>query len=163
MSLIDVVGQAFIKSGEKSAAKREAKEQKKEAKTAEWLANVKAVEDWEHALTYVISAKAKGEEAPEWAPAYIAHNTEAASSILAEAHKYAHLSHVNVDPSSLSYNKALADAEVKAGGSSEVDVEARLNALADIFRARTDDARYRDVLIKATVNYGMHRSKALKH
>lgn len=166
MSLIDVVGQAFIKSGEKSAAKREIKEKKKEAATAAWIANVKAVEDWEHALTHVIAAKAAGTEAPEWAEPFIKHESGNAkvTAILHEAQKNAALSHVNVDKHSNDYNKALAELAIKdTSYNSDADVDARVDALARIFQAKTSDTRYRETLIKATISYSIHKAKALKH
>lgn len=164
MSLVDVIGQAFIKSGEKSAKKREAKEKAREEATAKAEANIKAVRDWEHALTYVIAAKANGTVAPEWAVAYIKHDTTTATAILHESQKQALLSHVNTDPKSNEYNKSLADTNIQdRSRTSESDVETRIGTLADIFRAKTDDVRYRETLIKTVVSYSMHKAKALTH
>lgn len=162
MSLVDVIGQAFIKSGNKSALKYEAKVAKKEAAEKAWVANVEAVQDWEHALTYVIEAAAEGTEAPEWAVAYVNHDLLTATAILRETQKNAILSHVNADKKSDSYNAELAnlgvqDVTVKTQGA----VNKRIEELGRIFKARTSDVRYRKTLISTVVSYSLHKAKAI--
>lgn len=164
MSLLDTIGQAFIRSGEKSAQKHEAKSKARAEATAAEEAKIKGVRDWEHALTYVISAKAAGVIAPEWAVEYINHDATTATAILHEAQKNALLSHVNADPKSNEYNKALAEIKIQDPSENSASaVEARLKSLADIFQAKTEDVYYRDTLIKTIVSYSMHKAKALTH